>query len=260
MDITDSLAKMSIDGGLMQVVCESPDVIRKMFSLLDELSNDVNVQFTENGLKIQSMDTSHVCLTLVKISKDFFSSYNVPKFHAIGMKLSSLVRVLTCIEGQFAFEYSDKSPDELVICSENEHFSLRTIDIDSEEMDVPDTEYDVEIDADASVLQKHFKNIAAFGDTTKITVENGNISASASGEIGTASIVISGSRVKITGTLSVGFASRYLVTFAKAASISKVANLFFANEQPAVMKYEFGKDSYISFFLAPKIEDDEDDE
>jgi proliferating cell nuclear antigen len=258
MDITESLARMSIEG-CMQVVCDSPDVIRKVFALLDELSNDVNLQFTEKGLKVQSMDTSHVCLSTVKISKDFFADYNVPKFTVIGIKLSSLVRVLTCIDGQFAFEYSEKSPDEFVICSENEHFSLKTIDLDSEEMEVPEMEYDVEIDADASVLQKHLKNIASFGDTTKITIENSNVTASASGEIGTASIVISGSRVKITGNLSVGFASRYLVTFAKAASVSKVAQLFFANEQPAVMKYEFGKDSYISFFLAPKIEDDDVD-
>jgi proliferating cell nuclear antigen len=83
---------------------------------------------------------------------------------------------------------------------------------------------------------------------------------STSGDIGKVSMTIHDQRVKIKGQLTAKFSSRYLVTFAKAASLSKTAFIRLTNEQPILLKYEFGPDSYISFFLAPKIADDDDDE
>ncbi|AGE56376.1 putative DNA polymerase sliding clamp 2 [Paramecium bursaria Chlorella virus NE-JV-1] len=256
--ITDKMASMSLG---FKVTVESPDVLKKMFMLLDELNDDVNLVFTDRGLRIQSMDTSHVALISVRISKDFFASYNVYETIAIGIKLSSLVRVLGIVEGSFSFEYSDETQDEFVIRSDHEHFRLKTIDLESEEMEVPDMEYEVEIDADASVMSKHFKNLASFGDSTIFSTDGGSVEMRASGDIGTASIKIHDQRVKINGKVTGKFASRYLVTFAKAASISKEVGIKFSADRPIVMRYEFGPESFISFFLAPKIfEDEEDDE
>jgi proliferating cell nuclear antigen len=255
--LTEKMETMTLG---FRVIVDSPDVLKKVFMLLDELADDVNLMFTDRGLKIQSMDTSHVALSTVKISKEFFTTYNVPKFVTIGIKLSTLARVLGCMDSQVSFEYSDDSPDEFVICSENEHFRLKTIDLDSEEMEVPEMDYDVEIDADAGVLSKYFKNMASFGDTMTFSAENEGVSLSTEGDIGHVSMIIHDQRVQIKGKLSAKFSSRYLVTFAKAASLSKTAIIRLANEQPILLKYEFGKDSYISFFLAPKITDDDDDE
>ena len=255
--LSEKMNSMSLG---FKVVVENAEVLKKMFMLLDELNDDVNLMFTEHGMKIQSMDTSHVALTTVKISKEFFTTYSVPQFVTIGIKLSTLVRVLACMDSQVCFEYSEDAPDEFVVCSEHEHFRLRTIELDSEEMEVPDMDCDVEIDADAGVLSKYFKNMASFGDTMTFFTDNDTVSMTTFGDIGHASMSFHDQRVKINGKLSAKFSSRYLVTFAKAASISKTANIRLANEQPVTIKYEFGKDSYISFFLAPKISDDDEDE
>ena len=127
-------------------------------------------------------------------------------------------------------------------------------------METPDAEYDVEIDADSSVIQKYFKNLALFGDSVSVTSEGNDVFLGTSGDLGKVSFKVMGQRVKINGTLNAKFSSRYLVTFAKAASLSKTSQLRFANEQPVLVRYEFGPGSFISFFLAPKILDDDDDE
>jgi proliferating cell nuclear antigen len=67
-------------------------------------------------------------------------------------------------------------------------------------------------------------------------------------------------RVKINGKLNATFSSRYLVTFSKAAHLSKTAHIKISNNQPILLKYEFGPESYISFFLAPKMNEDEDED
>jgi proliferating cell nuclear antigen len=102
--------------------------------------------------------------------------------------------------------------------------------------------------------------MASFGDTMTFSAENEGVSLSTEGDIGHVSMIIHDQRVQIKGKLSAKFSSRYLVTFAKAASLSKTAIIRLANEQPVLLKYEFGPDSFISFFLAPKISDDDDEE
>jgi proliferating cell nuclear antigen len=244
----------------LKVSCQDTEAVKKIFALLDELNDDVNLMFTEHGLKIQTMDTSHVALSTVKISKGFFTEYVVPTFTAIGVKISTITRVLGCIDGGFSFEYSEDTPDNLIMRSETQNFMLNTIDLDSEEIETPEAEYDVEIDAESSVIQKYFKNLSLFGDSVSVTSNDDNVFLSTSGDLGKVSFKVVGQRVKINGTLNAKFSARYLVTFAKAASLSKTSQLRFANEQPVLIRYEFGPDSFISFFLAPKIMDDDDDE
>lgn len=255
--LTSQFANMNLG---LRVSCNDTDAVKKIFQLLDELNDDVNMMFTEHGLKIQTMDTSHVALSTVKISKGFFAEYTVPAFTAIGVKISTITRVLGCIDGGFSFEYSEDTPDNLIVRSETQNFMLNTIDLDSEEMEAPEAEYDVEIDADSIVIQKYFKNLALFGDTVSVTTDDANVYMGTTGDIGKVSFQVTGQRVKIHGKLNAKFSSRYLVTFAKAASLSKTSQLRFANEQPVLIKYEFAEESYISFFLAPKIMDDEEDE
>ena len=254
--LTAQFANMNLG---LRVTCNDTDAVKKIFQLLDELNDDVNLMFTEHGLKIQTMDTSHVALSTVKISKGFFTEYVVPNFTAIGIKISTISRVLGCIDGCFSFEYSEDTPDNLIVRSETQNFMLNTIDIDSEEMETPEADYDVEIDAESTVIQKYFKNLSLFGDTVSVTSDDANVYLGTSGDVGKVSFQVTGQRVVINGRLNAKFSSRYLVTFAKAASLSKTSQIRFANDQPVLIKYEFGPDSFISFFLAPKIMDDDEE-
>ena len=242
----------------IKVSFQDMEAVKKIFALLDDLNDDVNLMFTEHGLRIQTMDTSHVALSTVKISKEFFTEYEVSTFTAIGVKISTILKVLGCIDGGFSFEYSEDTPDNLIVRSDTQNFVLNTMDLDSEEMETPEIEYDGEIDAESSVIQKYFKNLSLFGDSVIVTSDNDNVFLSTSGDLGTASFKVAGQRVQIHGTLNAKFSAMYLVTFAKAASLSKTSQLRFANEQPVLIRYEFGPDSFISFFLAPKIMDEEE--
>ena len=42
--------------------------------------------------------------------------------------------------------------------TQNDRYVMKTVDIDSEEMDIPDMDVEVEITADSSTLQKYIKN------------------------------------------------------------------------------------------------------
>jgi proliferating cell nuclear antigen len=132
------------------------------------------------------------------------------------------------------------------------------VDLESDEMDIPDMDVEVEITADSSVLQKYIKNIASFGDTIEFKTVGNEIVMKTSGDIGSVELRVD-QPIAIHGTMSASFASRYLVTFMKAANISKKIRINLHSELPVMFEYEFAENSFIKFFLAPKITDDGDE-
>jgi proliferating cell nuclear antigen len=256
-ELVAQFEKLAVGG--VKVAIANVDIMRKALALLSELSDDVNITFAEKGMKIVAMDTGHVSLTAVKFSKSMFDVYSIAKDTVIGVKLSNLCKVLTCVDGPTSFVYDEETPDLFNISSTYGNFKLGLIDLESEEMEIPDMEFEVEIDADAVVFQKHVKNLAMFGGALRIQA-NGDVWVSSSGEIGTGNIRLEGSRVKVSGPLDSTFSLKYINTFAKAANVSKTVFIGVSPQQPLLLKYEFAEDSYISFFLAPRFEEEEDEE
>ena len=246
---------------MFKLVTSKTDLLKKVFAILDDLNHDLNIVVTERGIKIQSMDTSHVCLTNARFDKEFFSEYVFEKETVIGIKVSNILRVLECIGNEpVCLEYNDAESDEFIICSENAHFRMKTLDLDSEEMEVPDMDVDVVITADSSIIQKYFKNFSSFSDTVTFDTDEEHVRMTAKGDIGTAVMKLSDARVEITGKMKAEFALRYLITFSKAANISKTVVMKMLTGFPAMFEYEFDTNSFIKFYLAPKCSpDDEDD-
>jgi len=254
-DIVSKMANMKLSNSPIRVVLESADTFLKVFSALDELCDSANIIFDDDGISISSMDSSHVCLVAVKFAKEYFEEYTINSTITVGIKVSNLVRVLKCVEGSVLFECSE---DEFFVMTENDKYNLKTVDLDSDEMDIPNMDVEVEITADSSVLQKYIKNIASFGDTVEFKTVGDEIIMKTSGDIGTVELRVD-QPVTIHGTMSASFASRYLVTFMKAANISKKIRVNLHSELPVMFEYEFAEKSFIKFFLAPKITDDDDE-
>jgi proliferating cell nuclear antigen len=254
-DLVAQMAGLKLSNSPIRVVLTSAETILKVFSALDELCDSANIIFGEDGISISSMDSSHVCLVAVKFAKEYFEEYKIDSTITVGIKISNLVRVLKCVEGSVLLECSD---DEFFVMTQNDKYNLKTVDIDTDEMDIPEMDVEVEITADSSVLQKYIKNIASFGDTVEFKTVGDEIVMKTSGDIGTVELRVD-QPVTIHGTMSASFASRYLVTFMKAANISKKIRINLHSELPVMFEYEFAENSFIKFFLAPKITDDDDE-
>jgi proliferating cell nuclear antigen len=54
------------------------------------------------------------------------------------------------------------------------------------------------------------------------------------------------------------FAARYLNYFTKASSLASHVSISMSPEIPIVVEYSLGDLGYIRFYLAPKIEDEEE--
>jgi len=58
--------------------------------------------------------------------------------------------------------------------------------------------------------------------------------------------------------VSLTFALRYMNSFTKASSLSEQVTISLSSELPVVVEYKISEIGYIRFYLAPKIEEDEE--
>lgn len=58
--------------------------------------------------------------------------------------------------------------------------------------------------------------------------------------------------------VSLTFALRYMNSFTKASPLSEQVTISLSSELPVVVEYKIAEMGYIRFYLAPKIEEDEE--
>jgi len=158
------------------------------------------------------------------------------------------------------------------------HFDVKLMDIDSEHLGIPDTDYKCVVRMPSSEFKKICSEVGILGDTVQISASKEGVKFSVQGDIGTGSIICKQDSgvdedsdsvaIKLDEKISLNFALRYLTMFAKASSLSKYVNLKLSPDVPLVVEYKIVKDDsekkedeeafgYLRFYLAPKIDDEE---
>jgi proliferating cell nuclear antigen len=64
--------------------------------------------------------------------------------------------------------------------------------------------------------------------------------------------------IEMQEPVSLTFALRYVNSFTKASSLSEQVTISLSSELPVVVEYKIAEMGYVRFYLAPKIEDDEE--
>lgn len=63
--------------------------------------------------------------------------------------------------------------------------------------------------------------------------------------------------INLSEPVALTFSLKYLVNFCKASGLSDSVKLSLSNEVPLLVEYEISNQSYLRFYLAPKIGDEE---
>ena len=260
----------------MKVVLNEKDKVSKfacIFKHLKQFSSDINMYFSENGLYTQGMDGAHVCLFELSLRSDWFSSFDVEKNTTIGVNCELIFKVLNCLEEFQSIEISYNEGDKLNIkLTPNEgvrgivkEFEMPLVDIDSELLEIPDTDYSADIEISSNEFRELINQISIFG--TDITFNcHDDIKIKGTGEYGAMNAIISEDDISMyqieeDTELNLSFAGKYLQEMCAFSRVSSSINLHFSNDTPMKMQYSIdGEDeekcfNYVRFFLAPKVED-----
>jgi len=145
---------------------------------------------------------------------------------------------------------------------------LKLMDIDSEQLAIPDTPYKCRVKMPATEFQRIVRDLQVLGDTVTLSCTKEGLRFSVSGTIGTGNILMRANAapekedeqvvIDMEEPVELNFALRYLNFFTKATPLSGSVIIAMSPEVPVVVEYPIGDVGHVKFFLAPKIEEDED--
>lgn len=145
-------------------------------------------------------------------------------------------------------------------------FELKLMDIDSDHLGIPDTDYKCKVKMPSGEFQRIVRDMAALGDTCTIGVTKEGIKFHVKGDIGTGSIIRKHNKaaekedehtvIEMEEPTELTFALRYLNYFTKATPLSGQVVLNMTKDVPLVVSYRAENLGEMRFFLAPKIDEE----
>ena len=221
------------------------------------------------------MDSSHVSLCSLQLRPDMFDHFRCDRGLSLGLNLGNMAKILKCSgnDDMITLKTEDDA-DALTFMFENPNqdrisdFELKLMDIDSEHLGIPDTEYKCQIKMPASEFQRICRDLAILGDTVTIAVSKDGVKFSVSGEMGSGNMTLRQNSsvdtkeeeqvsIQMEEPVNLNFALRYLNFFTKATPLSSTVILNLSKDVPLVVEYRIEEAGHIRFYLAPKIEDEQ---
>mmetsp|Transcript_13166 Transcript_13166/g.31946 ORF Transcript_13166/g.31946 Transcript_13166/m.31946 type:complete len:260 (-) Transcript_13166:229-1008(-) len=247
-------------------------VLKKLIESIRELVTDANFDVSSSGLALQAMDTSHVSLVSLLMRDDGFEHYRCDRTLALGLNLQSIQKVLKCAgnDDSITLKAEDQG-DTLTLMFESPNqdrisdFDVKLMDIDSEHLGIPDTEYKATVKMSAAEFQRIMRDLATIGDTVTIACTKEAVKFSVEGDIGSGNVLCRHNAsvdkdeqptiIELEEPVSLNFALRYLNHFAKATPLSESVTLCMSPDVPLVTEYKIGDMGNIRYYLAPKIDE-----
>lgn len=247
-------------------------ILKKLVDAIKDLANEANWEVDANGIRMQAMDSSHVCLIAFDLEAGKFDRYEVSDRHTFGINLGNLAKILKCTANDDVVTMTFDGGDALAFAFESgenrtSEFSLKLMQIECEQLGIPEgTEYDVVAELPSADLARIVRDLGTIGDNLTVSGKGGPpetiLKFSTSGDIGDASMTLKGGgdlvvSVKTDTTLS--FSSRYVVSFSKGSSLSACVKLSVSKDTPMCIEYNVGDVGTLKYYLAPKMNDDDDE-
>jgi proliferating cell nuclear antigen len=250
-------------------------MLKKITEAMKDLVTEANFDCSTTGISLQAMDSSHVSLVALLLRADGFDHFRCDRNISLGINLTSMGKVLKCCNNDDIITLkSDDQADSMTFMFENQaadrisDFELKLMDIDSEHLGIPDTDYKSTVKMPASEFQRICKDLAILGDTVTIAIGKEGVKFSVAGELGSGNMTIRPNtsvdtkeddqvEVVFDEPVALNFALRYLNFFTKATPISGTVLLSLSKDVPLVVEYRLEEMGHIRYYLAPKIEDEQ---
>jgi proliferating cell nuclear antigen len=143
------------------------------------------------------MDNSHVALVSVKLREEGFLAYRCDRPMPLGVNLNSLTKVLKCAkdDDMVTLKASDDA-DILNLVYEGKNsdriaeYDMKLMDIDADNLGIPDTEYDARVTMLAPEFSRIVRDLSQLGETVRIEVSKEGVRFAAEGELANGSVLL----------------------------------------------------------------------
>jgi proliferating cell nuclear antigen len=259
---------------MFEAELEQASLLKKIVEAVKDLVTDASFDCSAAGLSMQAMDSSHVALCHLMLKYEGFDSFRCDRDQSLGLNLGSLSKVLKCANNEDTLTLkAEEDPDHVTLMFENQShdkimdFEIKLMDIDSEHLGIPDTEYKCKVSMDSTEFQRIVRDLTVLGDSCDISCSKEGVTFSVKGDVGTANIVLKQNnsadrkedefvKIEMQEPVKLRFALRFLNQFTKATPLAKRVTLSMSADIPLVVEYDMEDAGHLRYYLAPKLDEE----
>ncbi len=236
---------------------------RNMLAAISTLIEEADFNAAPEGIKLRSMDPSHVAMVDFEWNKSAFEEYTCLQPTKIRLNVSDIVKKLRGA-GQEPLEMSyDENTKKLSMVIKGKWkttFTLPTLDPGDEEVPTPKIAFNTKIKMISSSFKDIIDQIQTVSDNVRLETTPEKFTAEAVTELSGAKIELEkGSDVllelEVKEPCKATFNLNYLAEISKAGSMAaELVTLEFSSNMPVKLEYEMPQQGKLQYYLAPRIE------
>jgi proliferating cell nuclear antigen len=238
-----------------------------LIEALKEILTDTVLIINESGIRICTMDSSHVILIHMKLEASKFESYYSDGEQMIGLNMLNLNKLIKTINNNdtisFTMLNSDKNKLEIRVENTDKNTlkisKLNLLDLDNTNMEITPVEFNSVINLPSSDFQKICRDMANLSDFVEIKNTDNKLIFSCKGDFCSHDIIMNNSengisidQPDISSIYQGEFDSKYLLQFTKCTNLSNTIELYLKNDYPLIVQYAVGSLGTIKLCLAPQ--------
>uniref|UniRef100_A0A6C0KX24 Proliferating cell nuclear antigen PCNA C-terminal domain-containing protein n=1 Tax=viral metagenome TaxID=1070528 RepID=A0A6C0KX24_9ZZZZ len=248
------------------------DAFISIFQLLKTSSSSIRLIFDKNYMYIQGMDKSHICLFDIKIFSSWFDNYELLENDISNISLCTQFfhNIISMTQDKHSLNiHYDNNPDAIfidLICQQdgsdyNKYFRLPLTDYETESVLIPEVDYDAEFSISSKKFCELCSQLLIFGDVMNVKCNEDKIDLASTGVGGEMAVNIpiddlSEFSISEGESINLSYSLNYIHKMCLTTKLSSEICLSISQELPLRIKYDLGSESYVTFFIAPRISDD----
>lgn len=239
-----------------------------MFNNLKYFTDKIRMNIDKDKMYIQGMDANHICVYELTIQSSWFDTWDVKEAEYYGIHLPIFNKILNICSNKQTIRIHSESSDNLHIeyCSEekgefNKYLEMSLLDLDIDMLDIPDTEYQVDIEMDSKKFKSVIDELSNFNDTLNIICDETELVLESKSGEGNMRVVINIDDIELLAVeegkhIEASFGIKYVAQMCQFYKLAQDCAIYITEDVPLLLKYDIADDCVMKFYLAPKMSDD----
>lgn len=237
---------------------------KNLLAAISTLIEEADFNATPDGIKLRSMDPSHVAMVDFEWQKTAFDEYLCAEPTKIRINLASMLKLLKRVSSDEILEMLyDEKTRKLNLTLKGKmmrRFTMPTLDPAQEEVPTPKITFNSKVKLTTSIFRDIIEDAQAVSDNVRLETTPEKFTAAATTELSSAVIDLDkGSEMllelDVKEPSKATFNLNYLSEIAKAgASTSEIVTVEFSTNMPIRLEFDIPQQGRLLYYLAPRIE------
>lgn len=237
---------------------------KNLLAAISTLIEEADFNATPEGVKLRSMDPSHVAMVDFEWQKGAFDEYTCMEPTKIRLNIASMLKLLRRVGSDEVLDmlYDDNTKKmNLTLKGKiTRRFTIPTLDPAEEEVPTPKITFNSRVKMTTGTLRDVIDDIQVVSDNVRFETTSEKFVAAALTELSSATIEMDkGSEVllelDVKEPSKATFNLSYLSEISKAgAAASELVTVEFSTNMPVKLEFEIPQQGKLLYYLAPRIE------